>query len=155
MKTKDISLPTAADIMVTRVEAFTPDVEIAEAIEKLLARGYSGAPVVDAQGHPIGILSEHDCARVLADSLYEGTPTGTVADHMTTPVEAIDEHTDLLTIAQKFSQGRHRRLLVVRDGTLSGLITRRDVLRSLDRMRRHNETEHRPTTYELIAAHRR
>ena len=155
MKTKDISLPTAADIMVTRVEAFTPDVEIADASEKLLARGYSGAPVVDAQGRPIGILSEHDCARVLANSLYEGAPTGTVADHMTTPAEAIDEHTDLLAIAQKFSQGRHRRLLVVRNGMLSGLITRRDVLRSLDRMRRHNETEHRQTTYELIAAHRR
>ena len=155
MKTKDVSLPTAAEIMVTRVVTFTPDVEIAEAIEKLLEHGYSGAPVVDARGHLLGVLSEHDCARVLANSLYEGAPTGTVAEHMTKTVEAIEEHTDLFTIAQRFAQGRHRRILVAREGMLRGLITRRDLLRELDRVRRQNETEHRPTTYELIAEHRR
>ena len=96
MKTKDVQLPTASDIMITRVEAFAPETEIAAAVETLLGRGYSGAPVVDAQGRPLGVLSEHDCVRVLASALYEGWPTGTVADHMTKGCETIDEHADLL-----------------------------------------------------------
>lgn len=154
VKTKDVELPTAADIMVTRVEVLSPNVAIADAIETLLRRGYSGAPVVDEQGRPIGVLSEHDCVRVLASSLYDNEPTGTVADHMTKSVETIDEHTDLLTVAQHFAQGQHRRLLVVREGALSGLITRRDLLRALDRLRSRLEARHTPGAYELIAIRR-
>lgn len=155
MKTKDVQLPTASDIMITRVEAFAPETEIAAAVETLLGRGYSGAPVVDAQGRPLGVLSEHDCVRVLASALYEGWPTGTVADHMTKGCETIDEHADLLAVAQRFAAGQHRRMVVVREGKLVGLVTRRDLMRALDRLRQRNEAHHAPTTYELIQAHRR
>lgn len=155
MKTRAVDLPTAADIMISRVEAFSPDTEIAAAVQTLLSRGYSGAPVVDREGRPIGVLSEHDCVRVLASSLYEGWPSGTVADHMTTGAEAVDEHSDLLSVAQRFASGHHRRLLVVREGKLTGLVTRRDLMRALDRIRQRNETQQTPGTYELIQAHRR
>jgi CBS domain-containing protein len=155
MKTKDVELPTAAEIMMTRVEAFSPNVPIADAVETLLSRGYSGAPVVDEQGQPIGVLSEHDCVQALVNSLYDNEPTGTVSDYMTKPVETIDEHADLLTVAQRFAQGHHRRLVVVRDGALSGLITRRDLMRALDRMRSHREARHTQGAYELIATRRR
>lgn len=155
MKPKHVELPTAADIMFSRVEAFSPDTEIAHAVETLLARGYSGAPVVDEHGRPIGVLSEHDCVRVLATSIYEGWPTGTVADHMTKSSDAVEEQTDLLAVAQRFAEGRHRRLLVVREGKLVGMITRRDLLRSLDRLRQRVDAQPTPNTYELIQAHRR
>ncbi len=155
MKTKDVDLPTAADIMISRVEAFSPETEIAAAVETLLSRGYSGAPVVDERGRPIGVLSEHDCVRVLASSLYEGWPTGTVADHMTKGAESVEEHADLLSVAQRFAEGHHRRLLVVREGKLTGLITRRDLMRTLDRMRQRAASSATPGTYELIQARRR
>lgn len=155
MKTKDVQLPTASDIMITRVEAFSPTTEISAAVETLLGRGYSGAPVVDAQGHPLGVLSEHDCVRVLASALYEGWPTGSVADHMTKGCETVEEHADLLAVAQRFAAGHHRRILVVREGKLVGLVTRRDLMRALDRMRKQAEAHHTPNTYELIQAHRR
>jgi CBS domain-containing protein len=154
MKTKDVDLPTAADIMVSRVEAFPPNTDIADAIGTLLSRGYSGAPVVDDKGRPIGVLSEHDCARVLAVSIYEGWPTGTVADHMTKPIDTVELHTDLLALASRFSEGRHRRLLVVDEGKLVGLITRRDLVRALDRVRQRMDHHREPNTYELIEARR-
>jgi CBS domain-containing protein len=155
MNTKDVELPTAADIMITRVEALAPGVSIADAVETLLSRGYSGAPVVDERGRPIGVLSEHDCVRVLVNSLYDNAPTGTVSDYMTKPVETIEEHADLLTVAQRFAQGNHRRLVVVRDGALTGLITRRDLLRALDGIRSRLEARHPRGAYELIAIRRR
>jgi CBS domain-containing protein len=154
MHTKDVELPTAADIMNPHVAAFSPDAEIEDAIATLLRRGYSGAPVVDDRGCPIGVLSEYDCARVLAASLYDGTPTGTVADHMTKPIETIECQTDILAVAQRFAQGQHRRLVVVRKGALCGLITRRDLLRGLDRLRQKIEARPSQTAYELIQTRR-
>ncbi len=154
MKTKDVVLPSAAEIMNPRVEAFSPETEIAAAVETLLRRGYSGAPVVDGEGRPVGVLSEHDCIRVLAASLYEGWPTGTVADHMSKANETIDLHADLLSVANTFARGQHRRLPVVCEGKLVGLITRRDLMRALDRLRQSQAHHHEPTTYELIQARR-
>lgn len=155
MKTKDVELPTASDVMITRVEAFSSDTEIAAAIQTLLARGYSGAPVVDAEGRPIGVLSEHDCVRMLASALYEGWPTGTVGDHMTKGCETVNERDDIVSVAQRFAQGHHRRLLVVREGKLVGLVTRRELMRELDRVLQQRDAQHTPTAYELIAARRR
>ena len=63
MKTKDVQLPTASDIMITRVEAFAPETEIAAAVETLLGRGYSGAPVVDAQGRSVADSDRTDVGR--------------------------------------------------------------------------------------------
>lgn len=154
MKTKDVELPTAGDVMVSRVAALSPDTTIADAVDTLVARGYSGAPVVDRDGRPLGVLSEHDCVRVLAHSLYEDWPTGTVADHMTETPEMVEEHADLLAIAQRFAEGRHRRLLVVRQGKLVGLITRHDLMVALDRLRRGAIESPAATTYELIQARR-
>lgn len=154
MKTKDVELPTAGDIMNSRVEALSPTTTIADAVDTLLTRGYSGAPVVDNDGRPLGVLSEHDCVRVLANSLYDDWPTGTVADYMTEMPEVVEEHADLIALAQHFAEGRHRRLLVVRQGKLVGLITRHDLLRALDRLRQRITTNPEPKTYELIQAHR-
>ncbi len=132
MKTKNIDIPTVGSIMNRRVEAFSPDMAIAEAIRILLSRGYSGAPVVDGEGKPIGIISEHDCVGVLAESLYEDWPTGTVRDHMTSDLVAVDVKQDVLSAARTFAQQKLRRLPVVQDGKLVGLVTRRDLLRGLD-----------------------
>ena len=155
MKTKDVERPKVESIMNHRVEAFSPDTEIGAAIEVMLRRGYSGAPVVDGEGKPVGVLSEHDCIQVLAEALYEDWPTGTVADHMTREVESVDANADLLAVAQTFAKHKLRRLPVVREGKLVGLVTRRDLVRGLDKLRQNLGKQRPETTYELIEARRR
>jgi CBS domain-containing protein len=59
------SIPTARDVMTTRVHTIPSDSDIDEAVRMLLKHGHSGAPVVDSNGAPQGVLSEHDCVRVL------------------------------------------------------------------------------------------
>lgn len=154
MKTKDVEIPTVDTIMKRRVEAFSPELDIATAIDKLLRRGYSGAPVVDGEGKLVGVLSEHDCIRVLAEALYEDWPTGTVADHMSATPETVEASDDLLAVAQTFTEHQLRRLPVVHEGKLVGLVTRRDLMRGLDELLRARGKHDRPTAYELIQAQR-
>lgn len=52
------------------------DQPIEAAVRTLLHRGFSGAPVVDAEGHLCGVLSERDCMHVLASTAFHGTPEG-------------------------------------------------------------------------------
>ena len=145
-------LPKAEDFMKTRVECLSPDTGIDVAVHTLLRRGYSGAPVVDGDGKLIGVISEHDCINVLADALYEGWPSGKVADHMATDVESVSLHDDLLSIASRFHTGKHRRLPVVEGGRVVGLITRSDLVRELDKL---IAPPKHVSTYDMIQARRR
>ena len=145
-------LPKAEDFMNTRVECLSPDTGIDVAVHTLLRRGYSGAPVVDDDHRLLGVISEHDCIKVLADALYEGWPSGKVADHMATEVDTVSPHDDLLSIASRFSNGKHRRLPVVEDGRVVGLITRADLTRELDKL---IAPPKHVSTYDMIQARRR
>ncbi|MDJ0865780.1 MAG: CBS domain-containing protein [Myxococcota bacterium] len=141
---------TAAQIMNRRIEAVAPEAPIPATVQTLMRRGYSGAPVVDAQGQLVGVLSEREGIAVLADAVYEGWPAGHVADHMSRQVEVVAPDDDVFTVASRFTKGGHRRIFVVDQGRLVGLITRRDLLRVLDEMRAETERGERSDTYKLI-----
>lgn len=150
------AFPKARDIMTRRVDTVSPDDPIDHAVGLvLLKRGHSGAPVVDADGSPVGVLSEHDCIRVLARAATSGWPTGKVADHMTNEVETVSPTEDVLVLSERFVKGRMRRLLVVEDGHLVGLVSRRDLLQALQSLELGAEKARPRTTYELIAARHR
>ena len=54
---------TVADFMTRRVITVAPDASLAEAAKLMLDHKISGLPVVDAAGHVVGIVSEHDLLR--------------------------------------------------------------------------------------------
>ena len=144
----------AREFMNPRVEALEPTAPITAAIHTLMRRGYAGAPVVDEEQRIVGVLSEQDCIRALADSIYEGWPSGTVADHMTGDVETVTPEEDVFAVASRFSQGGHRRVFVVEGGHLVGVIARRDLLRALEAMRAESAQHARSDTYKLIQIRR-
>lgn len=151
----EVKLPVAGEFMNDHVLSFSPATEVADAVQKLLRRGYSGAPVVDEGGRVVGVLSEMDCLRVLSSAAYEGWPAGVVGDNMTREVDTVSDRDDVFSVAGKFTSGTHRRFPVVDgDGKLVGLITRRDLVRALDRFRHEQERARLANTYELIE-HRR
>lgn len=63
----------AADVMTRDVLVLSPEMTLEQAAERLVERGVSGAPVVDASGRLIGILSEsdilHQLKRIAEDHL--------------------------------------------------------------------------------------
>src|SRR4051812_18285965 len=52
------------DFMASRIVTFSPEMPISGAVGILVQHRYSGAPVVDAKGRLVGVLSEKDCLRV-------------------------------------------------------------------------------------------
>lgn len=111
--------------------------ELAAAVERLVDFGVSGAPVVDDEGRLVGILSEKDCIRTLAAAAYHEAPPGTVGQHMVRRVDTVSPEADLFHVAYHFHEMPYRRLPVVdAAGRLVGLVTRRDLVRGLSRIRR-------------------
>lgn len=123
--------PTVAEYMAKELITFTPDVEIISAMRTLIERGVSGAPVVDAGGRLVGVLSSKDCMRVAFDASYHQEWGGTVAEYMSAPAETIDATEDIIAASRRFLEGSYRRFPVLRNGKLVGQITRHDVLQAL------------------------
>jgi len=114
-------------VMTKNVITVTPETTVEAAIHCLLKHQISGAPVVDAKGKLVGIISEYQLLSLIhREDVTRQTPVGEL---MTTDVVTIDLSTPLVDVAQAFVSLRIRRLPVVEKGRLVGLVSRRDVLR--------------------------
>jgi CBS domain-containing protein len=111
---------TIAEIMTPDVVTTTVDRPIEEVARELRTRGFGALPVVDDKGMLIGIVSEFDIISKRGHTAGEVMTRGaiTVDDTM-----SADQVTALM--------GAHgiRRVPVVRDGRLMGIISRSDLLR--------------------------
>ena len=138
----------AKDIMTTDVVTVGPAAEAAEVARLMLQRRISAVPVVDGKRRVLGIISEGDLIRraeggaelrrsrwlvLLADRTAEFIKAyGTRAkDLMTRDVITVPEEATLAEIAQVLEAHRIKRVLVVRNGRLVGIVSRADVLRGL------------------------
>lgn len=128
MLTKSIKV---REYMAANLITMTPGMEVMRAIRMLVEHRISGAPVIDAQGDLVGLLSEQDCMRVALDAGYHDHHGGRVADFMTRVVHTVDADASVLELAQYFIDAPYRRYPVVDHGRLVGQISRRDVLRAL------------------------
>lgn len=124
-----MALPLVRDFMDKVVPTLSPDTGILEAVDFLLSKHVTGAPVLDAEGNVIGILSEKDCLRLLSTGMEADKPRGTVRDFMTKEVASVPSHMNVYFLAGMFLQANYRRLPVIDQGKLVGAITRFDVLR--------------------------
>ena len=107
-----------------------PDQDVVRAMREMLERRISGAPVVDAHGSLIGLLTQRDCLSVAFESSYHGQPAGKVSEFMTREVETMDAALPLAAVIEHFYRSPHRRFPVVEGNRLVGQISRQDVLRA-------------------------
>ena len=142
---------TARDLMTPDVVTVPPETPVVAVARLLSERGISAVPVLDGKGKLCGIVTEADLIRRLAGE--EDKPAGwlrglfadpaseaeryarthgvTAADIMTTSVVTVDETTTAAQIACLMEEKGIRRVLVVQDGRLRGLVSRADLLRAL------------------------
>ena len=114
------------DIMQTPVETITPGSPIVEAATRLRDAGI-GSLVVERNGDPVGIITESDIVAVTA---AEGdTRALTVEDVMVTALVTIDPEADVEAAVEMFRTHGIKKLPVVEDGELVGIVTTTDISR--------------------------
>jgi CBS domain-containing protein len=123
-----ISTTIASQLMTRNLVTLSPSCEIFQAIELLLKKRISGAPVVESNGEFVGVFSERSCMAAIVNALYEGLPDANLMPFVDTKAATITPDTDLLTICQTFLDQGVRRLPVLEGRRLVGQISRRDVM---------------------------
>lgn len=141
-----------AEVMTPDVATVRPDTPLVDAIELMVERGISGLPVVDGIGAPIGVLTEGDLLRrielgtdvdhaglleVAGDAAdYVRSRGRRVQDVMTRSPITIPETAPVALAVKLMREHQVRRLIVVCDGVMAGVVTRADLVRALGRLLR-------------------
>ena len=144
----------AHDLMSADVVRVAPDTPLREVAKTLLAHQISAVPVVDEAGSVVGMVSEGDLigrrkteretrSEWWLTRLAEGEPIspeflehiqGPLAvarEVMSSPVLTVSEDTRADEIASLMATHRVKRVPVVRDGRLVGIVRRADLLRAI------------------------
>lgn len=129
---KEQSYDSIAKYMANNVITFSEDQPIVDAIDVMLDKRISGAPVLSEKGELIGILSEKDCLKIIVDRAYHNHPNqkSTVKDYMSKDVATVDINKDVAEVANMFLSSNFRRFPVVENGKLKGQVSRRDVMKA-------------------------
>jgi CBS domain-containing protein len=131
----------AQDVMSSPVVTARPDQPVKEIAALLAERGFTSAPVIDDDGHLVGMVTEADVlrdrippdarSRIWNDIPEQPRPAAFVAEVMTTPAVAVTPGADVSEIA-RMMLGDHVRAVPVVDGRgVVGIVTRRDLLRCI------------------------
>jgi CBS domain-containing protein len=139
------------DVMTTAVVAVEPDTPLKDVARVLVDRGISGVPVVDSTGAVLGVVSEADFVarerragaeerHSLLARLFERTPAAVQDEHrlaattageaMNRPALTIGPDRSLAEAARIMTEHRIKRLPVVAEGRLLGMVTRADLVRA-------------------------
>jgi CBS domain-containing protein len=144
----------ALDVMQREVITATPDMAIEDAVRLMVAHRISGLPVVNTAGAVVGILSEGDLLRRAelgterSTSAWRAWLAGPgrdardyvhsnarkVEEAMTSPVISVTPETPLSDIVALMESRRIRRVPVLEDDRLVGIVTRADLVRALQRL---------------------
>jgi len=126
---------TVEDFMIPRAKLITffPTLTIVEAMQTLMKNNISGAPIVDENDHILGIISERDCIKKIADSRYYNIPLydQTVYDYMRKEFNFIDKASmNIFDAANKFCATKDNRFPVLEGKKVIGQISRKDILKA-------------------------
>ncbi len=144
----------AKDVMTTAVVTVGPDMRVEEIAQLFMDKQISGAPVVDAYQNLIGIVSEGDLMRRLEENDDGASPRRSwwlqfvasteersadyvkvhgahAKDVMSHNVYRVGEDATLGEIARLLEEHRIKRVPVVTDGKLVGIVSRANLLRGL------------------------
>ncbi len=144
----------AADVMTLGAATARPDSTVAEAAQLMLHYRVSGLPVVDGDGRLVGMVTERDFLRraelgterkrprwaelvfgkeQLAED-YIRSHGRKVEEVMSTDPVSVDHDTPLEEVVDLMERRGFKRLPVLRDGKVAGIVGRANLLRAVARM---------------------
>lgn len=117
------------DIMTKSIVYVKPDTPIYKAMELLVEYNISGIPVVEDDMTLVAIVSEKDILRLFTDP--DDLRNKTVYDFMTQPVIFFEQHENIADLCECLANNDFRRVPVTSNGALVGIVSRRDIIRSM------------------------
>ena len=133
----------ARDVMTREVITVGPNTSAKYAAEVMAERGFAALPVVDDDNRLVGIVAEADVLRdripvdprlhARRDQSAPDAPSLLVHRLMTSRVRTVEATDDVADIARLFIDERLRSVPVLEHGRLGGIVSRRDLLRTLVR----------------------
>jgi len=141
----------AGDIMTRQVITIDAESNISDAAKRMLEHRISGMPVIDAQGKVVGIISEGDllhraeagterrnswwlrlvAGRSRQADQYTKEHSRSVRDVMSSKVISVDENAPLNEVVHLMESNRIKRVPVLRDSHVIGIISRANLMRIL------------------------
>lgn len=155
-------------MMTTPAVTIRADATFTDIVDKLMENDVSGLPVVDHEGHLVGVVTEADLVSKDAYGSGKRRPLGLVADYlrgrdpqwvrkaaghsaaelMTARPDVASPDDDVHDVALRMLEHHHKRLPVVdRAGHVLGIVSRHDLLRPFHRP----DTEIKASIVALLA----
>ncbi len=126
-------------IMSKNIVTIQLDTPMDEVVNILVDKNLTGLPVIDDENKLLGIITEKDVLKMLFSSKETS-----VADLMTKQLTTIEENIVWVQACELLVNSNFRRIPVVRDGKLVGIVTRRDFVKFL------KETKHLKGKYHML-----
>lgn len=101
-----------------------------EAIDRMITRNVGSVIVIDAKGHPLGIITEKDVLERVFKANRDPTTTSS-REVMSSPILTVEHTTSLEEALTHMRREKVRRLAVTEKGTLVGQLTERRILTAL------------------------
>ena len=117
------------DVMTSPAVALRPHSTVPFAAARLVAHGFTGAPVMDAEGRLLGVVTEADLLPAVTGSGAGAAPV-TVREVMSVPPRVTDPTADVADVVASMLAAGLRMLPVVEGELLVGVLTRRGALRA-------------------------
>jgi CBS domain-containing protein len=131
------------ELMSAPVVCVSPDTPLKQVASILVERGISAVPVVEEDGWLVGIVSEADLIRletsedprrhILSRGDAREHVPATAGEVMTRDVIALWEDADAAEAARLMVERRVKRIPIVSGGQVVGILSRRDLLRTMVR----------------------
>ncbi len=124
----------AKDIMTKKnIISVKEDTSVYEAVQLAVEHGISGMPVVDDDMALVGLISEKDMLRLFREG--QDAENKTVSDFMTQPAICFDEEESFVEICDFLMKNIFRRVPITSEQKLVGIISIRDSLKHILKLR--------------------
>ncbi|MFT5207164.1 MAG: CBS domain-containing protein [Candidatus Omnitrophota bacterium] len=123
-----------SEIMTKDLITVTKDTPLYEAIELLADNRISGLPVIDGDMNLVGVLSEYDTLQLLSDNQIGEDVL--VESCMTHNAVSFDIQASIIDICAYFIESKRRRVPIVQENRLVGVISRHDIIKVIMQLRK-------------------
>ena len=121
------------DLMTTDVVAVAAETSIRDAARMMFRYRVSGLPVVDAEDHVLGIITEGDFLAMELERVDHGRALDSVGEVMSHSVLSVSPDLEVMEAARYMHSHGVKRVLVVEEGKMVGILSRFDIVAAFTR----------------------